>query len=68
MKRMIMGAVWGMILYILGTVVAGLIGDGQTAEASRLLIAISAAAVAAVGSWKGWLPGTRGGRDGGTEA
>jgi hypothetical protein len=58
MRRMIMGAVWGMALYLFSMVVAGAIVGRQTVESWSPIIAFSAAALAAAGSWKGWLPGT----------
>ena len=58
MRRMIMGAVWGMALYLFSMVVAGAIVGRQAVESWSPIIAFSAAALAAAGSWKGWLPGT----------
>ena len=58
-KRTLVGAVWGMILYLLIYSIAGAILGTAAAESWRPIIAVVAAALAAAGSWKGWLPGTR---------
>jgi hypothetical protein len=58
-KRTLVGAVWGMILYLLIYSIAGAILGSAAAESWRPTIALVAAALAAAGSWKGWLPGTR---------
>jgi hypothetical protein len=61
-KRTLVGAVWGMILYLIIYSIAGVILGGA-AESWRPTIALVAAALAAAGSWKGWLPGTRNSKD-----
>ena len=58
MRRMIIGAVWGMALYLFSMIVAGAIVGRQVVEPWSPIIALSAAGLAAAGSWKGWLPGT----------
>jgi amino acid transporter len=63
MRRTIIGALWGMIFYLLGHVVVGLIVGSQAVDGWRPLIALVAATLAAAGSWKGWLPGTQTARD-----
>ena len=63
MKRMVMGALWGMGFYLCGTVVADAIAGSQAVDPWRHAIALGAAALAAIGSWKGWLPGTRNWKD-----
>ena len=63
MRRAIIGALWGMIFYLLGHVIVGLIVGSPAVDAWRPLIALVAATLAAAGSWKGWLPGTRTARD-----
>ena len=62
-KRTLVGAVWGMILYLIIYSIAGVILGGAAAESWRPTIALVAAALAAAGSWKGWLPGTRNSKD-----
>ena len=62
-KRTLVGAVWGMILYLIIYSIAGMILGGAAAESWRPTIALVAAALAAAGSWKGWLPGTRNSKD-----
>ena len=63
MRRAIIGALWGMIFYLLGHAIVGLIVGSPVVDAWRPLIALVAATLAAAGSWKGWLPGTRKSRD-----
>jgi hypothetical protein len=53
------GALWGMILYLVGHAIVGLIVGSPAVDAWRPLIALVAAALASTGSWKGWLPGTQ---------
>jgi hypothetical protein len=52
-----------MIFYLLGHAIVGLIVGSLAVDAWRPLIALVAATLAAGGSWKGWLPGTRNSRD-----
>jgi uncharacterized membrane protein YdjX (TVP38/TMEM64 family) len=63
MRRAMMGALWGMILYLIIYSIAGAILGGAATESWRPTIALIAAALAAAGSWKGWLPGTRNSKD-----
>jgi hypothetical protein len=59
MRRAMVGALWGMILYLVGHAIVGLIVGSPAVDAWRPLIALVAAALASTGSWKGWLPGTQ---------
>lgn len=59
MKRTMIGALWGMIFYLTGHAIVGLIIGSPAVDAWRPLIALVAASVASAGSWQGWLPGTR---------
>ena len=63
MKRTMIGAVWGMIFYLLGHAIVDLIVGSPAVDAWRPLIALVAATLASVGSWNGWLPGTRNSRN-----
>ena len=63
MRRAIIGALWGMIFYLLGHAIVGLIVGSPAVDGWRPLIALVAATLAAAGSWKGWLPGTRNSRN-----
>jgi hypothetical protein len=63
MRRTMVGALWGMILYLVGHAIVGLIVGSPAVDAWRPLIALVAAALAATGSWKGWLPGTQNSKD-----
>jgi len=54
-----MGAIWGMILYLVGHAIVSLIVGSPAVDAWRPVIALVAATLASAGSWKGWLPGTR---------
>ena len=58
-KRTLLGAVWGMILYLLIYSITVAILGSTAAESWRPAIALVAATLAAAGSWKGWLPGTK---------
>ena len=57
MRRAIIGALWGMILYLLGHAIVGLIVEEPVVDGWRPSIALVAATLASAGSWKGWLPG-----------
>ncbi len=59
MKRFLIGAVWGAMFYVLGYVLVGVIVEPPVMDSWNPVIALTAAALAAAGSWKGWLPGTR---------
>ena len=59
MRRTIVGALWGMILYLVGHVIVGSIVGSPAVDGWRPLIALLAATLASAGSWKGWLPGTQ---------
>ena len=59
MRRAIIGALWGMLFYLVGSAVVGLIVGRPAVDAWQPLIALVAAILASAGSWKGWLPGTR---------
>lgn len=63
MRRAIIGALWGMLFYLVGNAVVGLIVGRPVVDAWQPLIALVAAILASAGSWKGWLPGTRKSRD-----
>jgi hypothetical protein len=63
MRRTMVGALWGMILYLVGHAIVGLIVGSPAVDAWRPLIALVAAALASAGSWQGWLPGTQKSRD-----
>ena len=63
MKRTVIGAVWGMVLYLIGYSLVGALLGSLAAEPWRPIIALLAAALAATGSWKGWLPGTQNSKD-----
>jgi hypothetical protein len=59
MKRPMIGALWGMIFYLFGHAIVGLMVGSPAVDAWRPLIALVAASLASAGSWQGWLPGTR---------
>ena len=59
MKRFLIGAVWGAMFYVLGYVLVGAIVEFLVMDSWNPIIALTAAVLAAVGSWKGWLPGMR---------
>ena len=59
MRRAIIGALWGMLFYLVGNAAVGLIVGRPVVDAWQPLIALVAATLASAGSWKGWLPGTR---------
>ena len=59
MRRAMLGALWGMILYLVGHAIVSLIVGSPAVDAWRPVIALVAATLASGGSWKGWLPGTR---------
>lgn len=63
MRRAMLGALWGMILYLVGHAIVSLIVGSPAVDAWRPVIALVAATLASAGSWKGWLPGTRKSRD-----
>ncbi len=63
MRRAMLGALWGMILYLVGHAIVSLIVGSPAVDAWRPVIALVAATLASAGSWKGWLPGTRNSRD-----
>ena len=63
MKRAMMGALWGMLLYLIGHAIVGLIVGNPAVDTWRPLIALGAATLAFVGSRQGWLPGTWNSRD-----
>lgn len=63
MRRAIIGALWGMLFYLVGNAAVGLIVGRPVVDAWQPLIALVAASLASAGSWKGWLPGTRKSRD-----
>ena len=63
MRRAMLGALWGMILYLVGHAIVGLIVGSPAVDAWRPVIALVAATLASAGSWKGWLPGTQKSRD-----
>jgi hypothetical protein len=63
MRRAMLGALWGMILYLVGHAIVSLIVGSPAVDAWRSVIALVAATLASAGSWKGWLPGTRNSRD-----
>jgi hypothetical protein len=63
MKRTMISALWGMIFYLFGHAVVGLIVGSPAVDAWRPLIALVAVTLASVGSWKGWLPRTRNSRN-----
>ena len=63
MRRAMMGALWGMIFYLVGHAIVGLIVGSPAVDAWRPLIALVAATLVSAGSWQGWLPGTRNSRD-----
>lgn len=50
MRRTMMGALWGMILYLLGHAVVGLIVGSPAVDDWRPLIVLVAAALASAGS------------------
>ena len=58
MKRTMIGALWGMIFYLFGHAIVGLIVGSPAVDGWRPLIALIAASLASAGSWQGWLPGT----------
>ena len=60
MKRTMIGALWGMIFYLFGHAVVGLMVGSPAVDAWRPWIALAAAGLASAGSWQRWLPGTRG--------
>jgi hypothetical protein len=59
MKRTVIGAVWGMVFYLIGSSIVSAIAGSQALDPWRPFIALVAAALAVAGSWKGFLPGTR---------
>jgi len=59
MKRFLIGAVWGAMFYVLGYVLVGAIVEPPVMDSWNPIIALTAAVLAAAGSRKGWLPGTR---------
>jgi membrane protein DedA with SNARE-associated domain len=59
MKRFLISALWGVIFYFLGYVLVATLVEAPAMDAWNPLIALIAAILAAAGSWKGWLPGTR---------
>ena len=59
MRRAMLGALWGMILYLVGHAIVSLIVGSPAVDAWRPVMALVAATLASAGSWKGWLPGTR---------
>jgi len=63
MKRTMVGALWGMVFYLVVHGIIGLIVGSPAADSWRPWAALVAAALAAAGSWKGWLPGTQKTRD-----
>jgi hypothetical protein len=63
MRRTMVGALWGMIFYLAGHAIIGLIVGSPGVDSWRPWIALVAAALASAGSWKGWLPGTQNPKD-----
>jgi hypothetical protein len=63
MKRTMMGGLWGMIFYLAGHAIVGLIVGSPAVDGWRPWIALVAATLASAGSWKGWLPGTQSSKD-----
>lgn len=63
MRRTMVGALWGMIFFLAGHAIVGLIVGSPGVDAWRPLIALVAATLASAGSWKGWLPGTQSSKD-----
>jgi pyroglutamyl-peptidase len=63
MKRTMVGALWGMIFYLVGHAIVGVIVGSLAVDAWRPWIALVAATLASAGSWKGWLPGTQNSKD-----
>ena len=63
MRRTMVGAIWGMILFLVGYSIVEAIVGGPTAETWRPSIALVAATIAAAGCWKGWLPGAWSSKD-----
>jgi hypothetical protein len=59
MKRTMVGALWGMIFYLIGHAIVGVMVGSLAVDAWRPWIALVAATLASAGSWKGWLPGTQ---------
>jgi hypothetical protein len=57
MKRFLIGAIWGVIFYVLGFILVGAIVGAQAVDSWNPVIALIAAALAAAGAWKGWCCG-----------
>jgi hypothetical protein len=62
MRRAMMGAIWGMILYLVGHAIVSLIVGSPAVDAWRPVIALVAATLASGGNWKGWRCRARGNR------
>lgn len=57
-RRAIAGILWAVGIYFLGCVIVDIIA-GAAVEQSRPIIALAAAVIGAIGSWKGFLPGSK---------
>jgi len=57
-RRAIAGIFWAVAIYILGCIIVDIMA-GAAVEQSRPIIALAAAVIGALGSWKGLLPGSK---------
>ena len=59
MRRLVFGALWGVVFYILGYFLVRAVVGSEAVDAYQFIISLVAATLAAAGSWRGFLPGTK---------